>query len=254
MYRLIEFDEKGSPYSNIWKRTIGSFEKTRLTYGKWLDLFPSFTPDGQYLVFSSTRITRSPNLWRIRVDGGGGTTSITSIMSENYSPSVSPDGKTIAYVSNPPAAEESQIWTINIDGGLPTQIRKGENPQISPDGKKILFVYKDGSSGRKQIRLMNIDGSEETELTRNVDYDAIDPKWSPDGKWIVFSSNEGLDSKGRQNYDIWLMRKDGARKTRLTTNGSRDDSPYWGHNGKFVYFRSNRGGAWGIWRFDPIMP
>lgn len=247
-------EEEGTTFSNIWKTSVGSFGKTRVTYGKWRDLFPSFTPDGQYLVFSSNRTTTNPTLWRIKVDGGGGITNITSTLSEDYAPSVSPDCNAIAYTSNPPNAEESQIWTVNANGSLPTQLREGESPQISPDGDMILFVRTDKISGTKQIWLMNLDGTSETQLTQNVDYDASDPKWSPDGQWIVYACNEGLDSKKRRNYDIWLMTVDGSNKTQLTTNGSRDDGPCWDHAGQFIYFRSNRGGTWNIWRFEPIMP
>jgi len=254
VYRVIVEEEDGTSYSNIWKTTIGSFGKTRVTYGKWRDLFPSFTPDGRYLVFSSNRTSANPTLWRIKSDGGGGITNITSTSAEDYWPSVSPDSNTVAYTSNPPRAEEPQIWTININGCLPTQLREGEAPQISSDGNKILFVRNDKISGKKQIWHMNTDGISETQLTQNIDYDAIDPKWSPDGKWIVHASNEGLDSKKRKNFDIWLMTADGSQKTQLTTNGSRDDGPCWDYTGKFIYFRSNRGGSWNIWRFEPIMP
>jgi TolB protein len=99
---------------------------------------------------------------------------------------------------------------------------------------------------------MNIDGSTETQLTQNTDYDAVDPKWSPDGRLIVYASDEGLDSRKNRNYDIWVMSSDGSHKTQLTTNGSRDDAPCWNHTGDTIYFRSNRGGAWNIWRFQPI--
>lgn len=246
--------EKGGSYCNIWKQAVGSYSKTRVTYGKWLDLFPSFTPDGQYLIFSSNRTSPNPTLWQIKVEGGSGITKITYTSAEDHSSSVSSDGNIIAYASIPTRANESQIWTVQKDGSLPTQLREGESPQISPNGKTILFVRKDNDSGKKQLWLMNIDGSVETLLTQNVDYDVVDSKWSPNGKWIVFASDEGFDSKKNRNYDIWLMASDGTKRAQLTTNGSRDDSPCWDHTGKFIFFRSNRGGTWNIWRFNPMMP
>jgi WD40 repeat protein len=240
---------------NLWKTTVGAFSKTRVTYGKWEDFYPTFTPDGQYLIFSSNRTRANHTLWRIRVDGGGGITNITNTLAEDYSPFVSPDGNIITYASYPPdAVEESQIWSINSNGTLPTQLRDGEVPCISPDGDKILFVRPDKITKKKQIWVMNANGSEETQLTQNSDYDATNPAWSPDGKWIVFDANEGLDSRKIQNSDIWLMSADGSKKTQLTTNGSLDENPCWDHNGKFIYFRSTRGGALNIWRFEPLLP
>jgi WD40 repeat protein len=251
---FIEEIDRDSSYSNLWKTTVGTFGKTRVTYGKWRDLFPVFTPDGKFLIFSSNRTRANPTLWRIKVDGGGGITNITNTLSEDYSPSVSPDSNFIAYTSNPPNAEEPQIWTINFNGTLPTQLREGQSPRFSPDGKKIAFVRVDKLNKWKQLWVMNPDGSEETQLTQNNEYDAENPAWSPDSKWIVFAANEGLDSQKLRNYDIWIMAADGSKKTQLTTNGSWDDSPCWDYTGKFIYFRSNRGGSWNIWRFEPILP
>lgn len=244
----------GTSYSNLWKIMVGTFGKTRVTYGKWQDLFPAFTPDGAFLIFSSNRTRANPTLWRIKLDGGGGITNITNTQAEDYSPSVSPDSNFIAYASNPPDAEEPQIWTINFNGTLPTQLREGMSPRISPDNRKVAFVRIDKLSKKEQIWIMNPDGSEETQLTQNNEYDARNPIWSPDSKWIVFDANEGLDSRKLRNYDIWLIAADGSKKTQLTTNGSWDDSPCWDYTGKFIYFRSNRGGSWNIWRFEPILP
>ena len=55
------------------------------------------------------------------------------------------------------------------------------------------------------------------------------------------------------NNDIWIMRADGSQKTQLTTNGSDDVGPCWDRAGKFIYFLSNRGDAWNIWRFEPVL-
>jgi len=255
VYQILVEETGGTLYSNIWRQNIGSSATTRVTYGKSVDLSPCFTPDGQYIVFGSNRAAANSTLWRVKVEGTGGLTKITGTSAEDFAPSISPDGGTIAYASNLPEADEPQIWTVRADGSLPTQLREGESPRVSPDGKQILFVRKNKDSGKKQIWVMNVDGSAETVLTpKDVDYDTVDPNWSPDGKWIVFASDEGLDSQKRRNFDIWVMASDGSKKTQLTTNGSRDDSPCYDSAGQFIYFRSNRGGTWNIWRFEPVMP
>ncbi len=238
-------------FSNIWTQKIGSYAKTRVTYGKWRDLFPAFTPDGQYLVFSSNRSGPNATLWRVKVAGGGGITKITNTLAEDYRSSVSPDGRLIAYDSSPPGAERIQLWTIQSNGALPSQLRDGAAPRISPDGSRILFVRTDKETGRSQIWLTDAEGTTETQLTQNQTYDVLGPQWSPDGTWIAFASNESPDDRGRPNFDIWMMTADGSDTTQLTTNGSHDDGPCWDPTGRWIYFRSNRGGAWNIWRLIP---
>ncbi len=243
-----------SRYSNIYKQNIGSLAKTRMTYGNRTDLFPTFSPDGTALLFSSNRTGPNPTLWRIVLAGGGGITKITNTLAEDYEPCVSPDTTFIVYASNPPYADEPQIWKVDYNGLLPTQLRVGRSPDLSPYGTKILFIRVDKESGREQLWIMSTDGSGETQLTSNTEYNIDSARWSPDGEKIIFASDEGVDSRKRHNYDIWIMDTDGTNRTQLTTNGSHDDNPYWDRNGKFVYFRSNRGGAWNIWRFEPVTP
>ena len=243
-----------SRYSNICKQNIGSHAKTRMTFGNRTDLFPAFSPDGTTLLFSSNRTGPNPTLWRIALTGGGGITKITNTMAEDYEPCVSPDKTFIVYASNPPGADEPQIWKVDYNGLLPTQLRVGRSPDLSPDGKKILFIRVDSDSGKEQLWMMDTDGTGETQLTNNTEYNIESARWSPNGEKIIFASNEGVDSRKRQNYDIWIMDADGTNRTQLTTNGSRDDSPHWDRNGHFVYFRSNRGGEWNIWRFEPVIP
>ncbi len=179
---------------------------------------------------------------------------VTRTQAADWLPSTSPDGKTVAYSSIPPNAREPQIWTIDLTSGLPTQLREGVEPHISPDKETIVYVRKDASSGKAQLWQIDIDGGQETQMTQNTDHDCFDPHWSPDGKWIVYCSNEGKDANKVRNFDLWLMTAAGRKRTQLTTNGSLDDFPRWSYDGKSIYFRSNRGGQWNIWRLNPILP
>ena len=274
VYELIVLEGTAQYYCNIQKMTVGSFGQTRLTYGKWTDINPAFMPNGKVVVFSSNRTSNNKTLWRVNTDSAGGITRLTSSQAEDFSPSVASNGKLIVYASLPPKAEESQIWTIPVDGNLVTQLREGEFPCVAPDGKRILFSRKDKIGQDRQIWFMSVEGAGETQLTQSTELtdpgkkssarmasqtpeqdfvQNIQARWSPDGKWIVYASNEGRDSKNRRNFDIWLMTADGSSRTQLTTNGSWDDCPCWDRTGEFIYFRSNRGGAWNIWRLKPIL-
>jgi Tol biopolymer transport system component len=50
------------------------------------------------------------------------------------------------------------------------------------------------------------------------------------------------------------MTAEGKKRTQLTMNKSYDDGPCWNRDGTWVYFRSNRGGAWNIRRLQPVFP
>ncbi|MBT7712187.1 MAG: PEGA domain-containing protein [Deltaproteobacteria bacterium] len=261
VYSMYGFDNNIN-VSNIWKQKIGPNMQTRLTFGRKSDLFPAFSGNGKYVYFSSNRITPNAQIWRISVDGGGGITKITSSQNEDYFANSDPENKIIVYNSKSNDGGEPQIWTISSSGNLPTQLREGEFPVLSPDGNRIAFirqnknnlVIEDGVEFYpKQIWMMSIDGSNETILTQNNDYNCFQPRWSPDGKYLVYVSDQGRDNQGVRNNDIWIMDMEGGQKTQLTTNGSWDDYPVWNFKDDFIYFRSNRGGNWNIWRFSPSL-
>lgn len=257
VYEIIEemsIEGEVTTVSNLWQQAVGSKARTCVTNGVYKNFDPTFSSDGSYIYFASNRNSRNPTLWRVSSRGQGGIAKITSSRSGDAQSSVSPDGQLLAYSSAVPGAATSQIWTIDTDGRLPTQLREGTQPRISPDGTEILFVRSDSMSKRQQIWKMSIDGSNETQLTSSTMHDCTDPSWSPNGKWLAFVSNEGLDSKQRQNSDIWVMAPDGSLVRQLTTNGSQDDGPAWSADGQFIYFRSNRGGHWNLWRFEPLLP
>jgi Tol biopolymer transport system component len=177
---------------------------------------------------------------------------ITSSDSLDYEPSGGQEY--IAYSSIPRRTKGAQVWLTRPDGREPSLVTDGETPQISPSGDKVVFTKlwtaAGGATAVHQLWLMNINGGDATQLTQNRDYEVIDPKWSPDGKWIVFASDEMKDPRGARNFDIWLATSDGRRKIQLTSDGSHDSSPSFDRTGKFVYFRSNRGGFWNVWRCE----
>jgi len=237
-------------YAELWMVNLKKgFVKTKLTDSqhKWIDMKPSLTGDGKWVYFSSNRLSESFDIWRVGTSGGKGITKITfSRYTNDMSPSVDSKNSLIAYTSVPVGAVNSQIWTVKPNGTLPSQLRIGEQPNLCRDGSKIVFVRKNPATHKYQIWLMNSDGTGETLLSQDPNVNDMYPYFSPDCKWIVFTSDAG------GNKDIYIMKIDGSQRTQLTTNPSVDIYPVWGDDG-YIYFVSNRGLIWGIWSLKPVL-
>lgn len=250
VYARAERRGDGSWVSKLYRQSTRGGAAARLTSSDAMEYTPAFSYDGDAVIFSSDNASANPTLWRIKVDNGGGTliTSLTHTDAMDFAPSAGQG--LIVYTSLPPRATETQIWECRLDGSEAGYLIDGKSPQLSPDDKHILFLRR-GRTGRYQLWLMDPNGGNLTQLTQNDQFDISDPRWSPDGQWIAYSSFEGKDPDGRPNADIWLVAGDGSpRRIQLTQNGSFDGSPVWDRNGHTIYFRSNRGGTWNVWRMN----
>jgi TolB protein len=236
-------------FAQIWTLGTNGMGLTKVTTGKYKDLDPVYSPDAKHIYFSSNRGEERPKIWRVFATGTGGLTRVTSSSTSDRTPCIAPSGQNLAYTALMAGTSEWQIWTVNANGALPTQLIVGVNPVYSPDGKKILYTRDNPDTKKEDIWTMHADGSSRTQMTSG-DSNCTSPRWSPDGAKIVFASDKGLDEEKKHNFDIWLMNADGTNVTQLTTNGSYDDFPVFDPNGKYIYFRSNRGGSWDIWRME----
>ena len=253
-----------------------------ITTEDFQDMFPSFTPDGQRLLFSSNRRGELLGILGVRATGRSGISDIY-VNHRNGSlvqPTEARDGTmAFAVIHIDPArgsVTDSQVWTnFGPDNPFPTQITTegGREPAISPDGSQVAYINpRDGN-----LWIVNVDSSLNTQLTfggaeilrryrgklspaeqATFDHNAAtgrrliapyrSPSWTPDGNWILYSSMEGVDPEGRPNEDIWIISADGGDKYQLTTNGSVDRYPLMDPEARDIYFLSNRGESWGIWR------
>src|SRR5690606_39379880 len=248
-----------------------------LTTENFRDMYPSFSPDGKHLLFSSNRRrSGKADLLRINVES---LTGISNIYIDNrdavaLKPTQAKDETIVFSLEREIRNGESisSIWTIGGANRYPTLIGEGTQPAVSPAGTHVAYIVND-----RNLWMMKIDGSAKTQLTYaagsvmerykdNLDpaersiFDFHEkngfrpirpysyPSWSSDAETIVYTSMEGNDPTGRPNEDIWAMKLDGSGKSQLTTNGSTDRYPLLSPDSNFVYFLSNRGQRWAIWR------
>ncbi len=125
-----------------------------------------------------------------------------------------------------------------------------ETIQTSEGGAKVLYSATDQNTGNLKIWVMAVDGTNQSQLTLSEKSVEKHASWSPDGNRILYTSNIGKDSNGKRNYDVWMMDVNGSNFTQLTTNGSADIMPVSSPDGKHIYFLSNRGWVWNLWRME----
>lgn len=128
-------------------------------------------------------------------------------------------------------------------------------PTCGPDCSPYLLYHTDETNDWEIFRLNNSDSDTKEASRQNISFgeSAVDfaPSRSPDGQWIVFSSDRD-STEGVSNWEIYLASADGDPESvrRLTYNAfAVDTGPVWGPN-QYVVFESTRDGNWELYMLD----
>lgn len=159
-------------------------------------------------------------------DGYGPRTVLTS-REPIMSPSWSPDGRRLAYVSF--ESKRSAIYLQDVASGARERVTDfpGINgaPSWSPDGQRLaLTLSKDGNP---EIYVLYLTSKRFNRLTNNLAIDT-EPSWAPDGQSLLFTSDRGGSP---QIYRMWL---DSGRVQRVTFEGSYNASGSFSADGKRI--------------------
>jgi Tol biopolymer transport system component/DNA-binding winged helix-turn-helix (wHTH) protein len=216
----------------------------RLTFDNaWIGP-PSWTRDGKFILFSSAR-NGLPTIWKIPAMGGS-PIPVLGAGPKALRPTLSRSGDRLAFEQR---MGTSSLWDLNLSAPGNNLFRRkviaspGNNrmAQPSPDGKRLVFIsYRSGS---EEIFVCNADGTNLLQLTHLGNGAAPGvPRWSPDGQEIA------LDLVFEGHSAIFVMRANGGLLHRLTPEHWDNINASWSHDGKWIFFASNRTGQWQIWK------
>ena len=209
----IAFTSSRSGSEDIYVMNADGTDQVNLTNSVGRDMSPSWSPDGEKIAFVSERdIYGNREIYVMNTDGtnqinltnnSGGSWKKSYSYGYDGSPSWSPDGTKIAFVSSRDGNRE--IYVMNVDStGKIEHLTRGISPCWSPDGTKIAF---EAYHNRMQIYVVNADGTGKSKLLVN----GYSPSWSPDGTKIAF-----LRSCGMEASSVYVINADGTNEECLT--------------------------------------
>jgi dipeptidyl aminopeptidase/acylaminoacyl peptidase len=282
-YTVSEADFKQNAFiTQIWLANAGTGRSVQLTRGEKSSTSPQWSPDSQWLAFTSQRIGDKTQIFALHPDGGEAL-QLTKAENSVGGFSWSRDGKAIAFTASDAdrkAAEArqeylgayevvreeyefTQLWTVDVAEALKapvagTQLTKGTSLTVgsfswSPDSKLIAFsatVNPDLIQGATaDIYLLTVADKSVKKLVTQAGPDS-DPVFSPDGKTLVFSSAMGSPKYFHTNSRLAVIPVEGGTPRSITD--TFDESPgivAW--NAAGLFFSGAQKTATHIFQVDP---
>lgn len=205
----------------------------RITINRALNVFPSWSPDGRSIIYTSYR-TGVPDLLISNIFAGT-MEQPTGNSGQNWLPVFSPDGTRIAFVSSRDG--NSEIYVMNRNGSdlrrLTNNPAIDSTPTFSPTGTQIAFTS--DRTGTPQIYTVNVDGS--GLMRRSSESFADRATWSPAPfNEIAFAARTGPGN------DIKILNVGSGETRQITFGEGTNESPAWAPNGRHLAFMSTRQG------------
>lgn len=198
----------------------------RLTIGSQSYSFPSISPDGRTVAYSSD-LTGAMEIYTAGFARGSRELALTSDGGQNMYAEWSPDGQWIAYHSR----KKGGIWIVPSGGGAARQVVDfGSQASWTPDGERLVFTSDAGGmAAQSSLWMVHRDGTDRSPLTKlgAPRGGHSKPSVSPDGRFVAFAV-----SQGHIGTDVWTVPINGGDVVRLGPGAA----PRFSRDGRAVYW------------------
>src|SRR5215212_3151700 len=190
--------------------------------------YPSLSPDGQSVLYSSFREQNVYEIYSLDLNDGS-LDQLTNRTGVLTAPEVSPDGASITFARGNPTTGNFQIMVMDRNGENAGNIPQvsGWDPTWSPDGRQILFAS--GPEGGVQLFAVTRNGNGLRQVS-NLPAIRGRSDWSADGQFIVTYSGPSW------NRELYIMNADGSNTRQLTPTGGNSQGPSFSPDGQWVVF------------------
>jgi Tol biopolymer transport system component len=193
--------------------TDENYENEKLLIGgEGYDAEPTVSPDGKYIIFTSTR-SGDLELWRYEI-ATEELLQLTSELGYDGGAFFSHDSKKIVWRASRPTGTQAEIYKDLLEDGF-----------VEP---KALNIFVADIDGKNAVQVTNFLGANWA------------PYFHPSNQKIVFASNHHSLKQGGRIFDIFLINIDGTGLQQITNSNTFDAFPMFSHDGKKIAFASNR--------------
>lgn len=219
----------------------------RLTESNHLESGPAWSPDGRQLAYFQQDVAGDSSSLRI-VDLESGQAISIPGPGERLGPLPpvwSADGSRLLFLGSD-AQRRNHVWVVERDGSGLRNVSQPHSPRgshwadLSPDGRFVAWVAERASPG-KQIVVTDLHTGEARPLLDELQGSHEAPRWSPDGRQLVFSSM--LNDQTSQRSDVFVVRADGSGLRNLSNHPAEDFDARWSPDGQRIVFASLRNGG-----------
>ena len=198
---------------------------------------PRLSPSGKRVIYSSTDPDSGyRDIWLIDLETST-RTRLTSDPANDWQSAWSPDGASIAFVSDrkphsslyrkhvDSAGEDELLFDPGTTGGT----EGAYTPDWSPDGLLLAFVMGRSERRGSDIYLLRLSGDRKPVRLLGSDSNLSSPRFSPDGKWIAYESNESGAN------EVYLRPLNQSQKFQISVDGG--SHPIWRKDGRELFYR-----------------